>query len=41
MGFKQKVPRKVHINTAFKEQKEGFKKEPERYWILSKKKASQ
>lgn len=40
-GFKQKVPRKVHINTASKEEKERFKKEPERYWILSKKKVSQ
>ncbi len=26
-GFKQKVPRKVHVNTAPKEEKEGFKKE--------------
>ena len=26
-GFKQKVPRKTHVNTAFKEEKEGFKKE--------------
>ena len=40
-GFKQKVPRKVHVNTASKEEKERFKKEPERYWILSKKKISQ
>ncbi|MDR4510749.1 MAG: winged helix-turn-helix domain-containing protein [Nitrososphaeraceae archaeon] len=44
-GFKQKVPRKVHINTASKEEKEDFKKQPERYWILSnnkkKKKVSQ
>ena len=42
-GFKQKkVPRKVHVNTASKEEKERFKKEQERYWILSsKKKASQ
>jgi putative transposase len=37
-GFKQKVPRKVHVNTASREEKEDFKKEPERYWILSKKK---
>ena len=36
-GFKQKVPRKVHVNTAPKEEKEGFKKEQERYWIISKK----
>jgi transposase len=39
-GFKQKVPRKVHVNTASKEEKEHFKKEQERYWILSKKKDS-
>ena len=40
-GFKQKkVPRKVHVNTASKEEKEDFKKEPERYWILSSKKKS-
>ena len=38
-GFKQKVRRKVHVNTASKEEKERFKKEPERYyWILSSKK---
>ena len=31
-GFKQKkVPRKVHVNTASKEEKERFKKEQERY----------
>jgi len=44
-GFKQKVPRKTHVNTASKEEKEHFKKEPERYyWILSsnrRKKGSQ
>ena len=34
-GFKQKVPRKVHVNTASNEEKEGFKKEQERYWIIS------
>ncbi|HEX7818805.1 MAG TPA: helix-turn-helix domain-containing protein [Nitrososphaeraceae archaeon] len=34
-GFKQKVPRKTHVNTASKEEKEGFKKELERYWIIS------
>ncbi len=39
-GFKQKVPRRVHVNTASKEEKENFKKEQERYWILSKKKDS-
>jgi putative transposase len=33
-GFKQKVPRRVHVNTASKEEKEGFKKEQERYWII-------
>ena len=27
-GFKQKVPRKVHVNTASNEEKEEFKKEP-------------
>jgi putative transposase len=32
-GFKQKVPRKVHVNTASKQEKEHFKKEQERYWI--------
>ena len=26
-GFKQKLPRKVHVNTASKEEKEEFKKE--------------
>ena len=34
-GFKQKVPRKVHVNTASKEEKERFKKGQERYWIIS------
>jgi transposase len=34
-GFKQKVPRKTHVNTASKEEKDRFKKEQERYWILS------
>ncbi len=33
-GFKQKVPRKVHVNTASKQEKEHFKKEQERYWII-------
>jgi transposase len=33
-GFKQKVPRRVHVNTASKEEKERFKKEQERYWII-------
>jgi putative transposase len=35
-GFKQKVPRKVHVNTAIREEKERFKKEPERYWTIFK-----
>ena len=30
-GFKQKVPRKVHVNTASREEKEGFKKERRKY----------
>jgi putative transposase len=33
-GFRQKVPRKVHVNTAPREEKDSFKKEPERYWTL-------
>jgi putative transposase len=36
-GFKKMVPRKVHLNTATREEKERFKKEQERYWIPSKK----
>jgi putative transposase len=40
-GFKQKVPRRVHVNTASKEEKEDFKKEPERYWIPSNRKGLQ
>ena len=33
-GFKQKVPRKVHVNTASKDKKEDFKKRPWKYlWI--------
>jgi putative transposase len=33
-GFKQKVPRKVHVNTASKEEKEDFKKRFARYlWV--------
>ncbi len=33
-GFRQKVPRKVHVNTASQEEKEIFKKRPERYlWM--------
>ncbi len=36
-GFKQKVPRKVHVNTASKEEKDNFKKRSPRYllWISS------
>jgi len=30
-GFKQKVPRKVHVNTASAEEKEDFKKRSVRY----------
>ncbi len=37
-GFKQKVPRKVHVNTASKEEKEEFKKRSARYlWISNTK----
>lgn len=33
-GFRQKVPRKVHVNTATREEKEIFKKRPVRFlWI--------
>ena len=31
-GFKQKVPRKVHVNTASKEEKDDFKKRQNRYF---------
>ena len=35
-GFKQKVPRKVHVNTASKEEKNDFKKRPNKYlWMYS------
>ena len=35
-GFKQKVPRKVHVNTATRGEKDDFKKRPPRYlWISS------
>ena len=38
-GFKQKVPRKVHVNTATREEKEEFKKRPARYlWMYDAKK---
>lgn len=39
-GFKQKVPRKVNVNTASKDEKEDFKKEQERYWTISHSKKS-
>ena len=36
-GFKQKVPRKVHLNTASQEEKDDFKRRQNRYlWINSK-----
>ena len=36
-GFRQKVPRKVHFNTAtIEEKKDSFKKRPVRYlWVSS------
>ena len=35
-GFKQTAPRKVHVNTASVEEKEAFKKRPNRYlWMCS------
>ena len=38
-GFKQKVPRKVHVNTASAEEKEDFKKRQNRHlWVLNTKK---
>ena len=38
-GFKQKVSRKVHVNTASQEEKEVFKKRQNKYlWISSSKK---
>lgn len=33
-GFRQKVPRKVHVNTASVKEKGNFKKEQRRYWRL-------
>ncbi len=32
-GFKQKIPRKVHVNTALKEEKEDFKKKTEQILV--------
>ena len=38
-GFRQKVPRKVHVNTATREEKDDFKKRPVRYlWVSNYKK---
>jgi putative transposase len=34
-GFRQKVPRKVHINTASKEEKDAFKKRQNKYWWIN------
>ena len=35
-GFRQKVPRKIHVNTATREEKDDFKKRSPRYlWISS------
>ena len=35
-GFKQKVPRKVHVNTASQEEKDAFKKRQNKYlWIYN------
>jgi putative transposase len=36
-GLKQKIPRKVHTNTASSKEKEDFKKEPRGYWTLYQK----
>src|SRR3954454_20011406 len=33
-GFKQKMPRKVHVNTASREEKNNFKKRQDRYLLL-------
>ena len=39
LGFKQKVPGKVHVNTASREEKDDFKKRPQRYlWVNNYKK---
>ena len=32
-GFKQKVPRKIHVNTASQQEKEDFKKRQNRYLL--------
>jgi hypothetical protein len=35
-GFKQKVPRKVNVNTASQEEKEAFKKRSPKYlWMYN------
>ena len=41
-GFKHKVPRKVHVNTASREEKNNFKKRQNRYllWISSRSKSN-
>jgi putative transposase len=40
-GFKQKVPRKLHVNTATMEEKESFKKRSQKYlWTNSSKSSS-
>jgi transposase len=40
-GFKQKVPRKVHVNTAPKEEKMNFKKRQNRYlWMHNSSRSS-
>jgi len=36
-GLKQKVPKKIHVNTASKEEKEDFKKRQGRFWSTSRK----
>ena len=39
VGIQTEGTRRVHVNTASKQEKEGFKKEQERYyWIFSKNK---
>ena len=34
MGIQTEGTKRVHVNTASKEEKERFKKEQERYWII-------
>ena len=40
-GLKQKVPRKVHVNTSPPEEKEAFKKRPNRYLWMCKQQQQQ